>query len=318
MTVLDENYSLWTVGVERQRLTDTMFATIHCEKNKGGCGYTSRTVFEDKSKRCPKCGAKALTVSSFNQRNALVADLTERFALELFQQTINTSDVMAGRFFVKRNVVSPQLELLRATAADLAILNKDTDGPVSPNEIECVLEVKMSIIWNWMQNNKEKPIADYDKHTGRPSIYRTDSILKAVGKAAIMRGYLGSERIPFVVVGNTPPPPNYRDKVDGTVRAGLIQKWISLTPAPLVVEPTGSIARRNPKRTTGFLRIDSINELRKLLEKILMTKWQYVGAMLEPQKIGDIIKSLDLSLAAEEIGHAFLKRLPEASSLSSL
>ena len=318
MTVQAESYSLWTVDVERQRLTDTMFATIHCEKRKGGCDNTSKAVFRGHSDRCPLCGVKALEVSSFNQRNALVADATERFALQLFQQAINSSKVMASRFFVKRNVVSPQLEMRGATAADLAILSRDTDGPVSPNEIECILEVKMSVIWNWAQNNKEEPIADYDGHAGRPSIYRTDSILKAIGKAAIMRSCPDSERIPFIVVGNTPPPPNYRDKVDGTVKAGLIQKWISLTPTPLIVEPAKSIARRNPKRTTGFLRIDSLDELKQLLEKTLMTRWLYVGAMVEPQRIGEIIKSLNLSRPTEEIGHAFLKRLPEASSLYSL
>ena len=114
------------------------------------------------------------------------------------------------------------------------------------------------------------------------------------------------------------PPPNYRDKVDGTVKAGLIQKWLSVAPKPLVVEPTKEIARRNPKQTAGFLRIDSVTELQGLLTKILTTEWKYVGAMVEPQKVGALIKSLDLSQTPEEIGHEFLRRIPEASALSSL
>lgn len=131
-------------------------------------------------------------------------------------------------------------EFRGATAADIAILNRNTDGPVTPEIIECIFEVKMSIIWNWAENNREKPIADYDGHAGRPSIFRTDSILKALGKAAITRSCQGSQTIPFIVIGNTPPPINYRDKVDGTVKAGLIQKWLSLTPIPWLSGPIGN------------------------------------------------------------------------------
>ena len=233
----------------------------------------------------------------------------QRFTLGLFNDVVTRSVALSGKYFVKRNVVSPRLELRGATSADLAILDRDVHGSVPPGNIKCIFEVKMSLIWNWVETDKNHPVADYDSHAGRPSIYRTDSILKAIGKAAITRSCLGSEKIPFIVVGNTPPPPNYRDKVDGTVRAGLIQKWISLTPNPLVVEPMRLPAKRNPKKTAGFLRIDSINELEELLTAILTKEWQYVGVMVEPTRIGDIIKSLDLSQGPEEVGYEFLRRL---------
>jgi len=309
---------LWNVDVERNMLTDSMFATVYCDSAKGGCGYTERAIFRGHSAKCPVCGKATLGVSTFNQRNAIVADLTEHFAVSVFDRAINNSKTLSGKFFVKRNIVSPKLELRGTTSADMAILNRDTSGPVPPEAIECIFEVKMSIIWNWAENNRSRPVADYDAHAGRPSIYRTDSILKAIGKTAITRSCLGSERIPFIVVGNTPPPPNYRDKVDGTVRAGLVQKWISLTPNPLLVSPTNSPARRNPKETVGFLRIDSITELQGLLTAILAREWQYVGAMVEAKMIGEIIKSLNLSQKPEDVGYEFLKRLPSASALSEL
>lgn len=311
-------HPLWNVDVERNMLNDSMFATIYCDAGKGGCGHTERAIFRAQSGKCPICGESALSVSAFNQRNAIVADVTEQFALNLFRYAINNSRQLSNNYYVKRNVICPQLELRGATAADMAILNQDLEGPVPVETIECIFEVKMSIIWNWTEAKKSEPIADYDAHAGRPSIYRTDSILKAIGKAAITRSCFGSETIPFIVIGNTPPPPNYRDKVDGTVRAGLIQKWLSLTPNPLAVEPTRSSARRNPKQTTGFLRIDNIRELQELLETILTTKWQYIGAMVEAKKIGEIIKKLDLSRSAEEIGYEFLSQLPSASTLSEL
>lgn len=311
-------HPLWNVAVEKNMLNDSMFATIYCDTTKGGCGHTERAIFRAHSGKCPICGESALGVSAFNQRNAIVADVTERFALDLFRHAIDTSRQLSGRYYVKRNVICPQLELRSATAADMAILNQDLEGPVPVEAIKCILEVKMSIIWNWVEANNTEPVADYDAHAGRPSIYRTDSILKAIGKAAITRSCSGSETIPFVVIGNTPPPPNYRDKVDGTVKAGLIQKWISLTPNPIVVEPNRSPTRRNPKETIGFLRIDGISKLQEVLETILTTQWQYVGAMVEAKKIGAIIKKLDLSRTAEEIGHEFLSQLPSASTLSKL
>ena len=318
MPELRTEHPLWNAAIERNMLNDSMFATIYCDTAKGGCGHTERAVFRAHSGKCPICGESALAVSAFNQRNAIVADVAERFVLDLFLHAIDTSEQLSGHYYVKRNVICPQLELRDATAADIAILDQDLAGPVPVEAIKCIFEVKMSIIWNWAETDKTQPIADYDAHAGRPSIYRTDSILKAIGKAAITRSCSGSETIPFVVIGNTPPPPNYRDKVDGTVRAGLIQKWLSLTPNPIVVESSRSPARRNPKQTTGFLRIDNISQLQEVLDTILTTKWQYIGAMVEAKKIGEIIKKLDLSRTVEEIGYEFLSRLPSASTLSEL
>jgi hypothetical protein len=294
---------LWSEDKERDILVDSMFATISCKQ----CGYVEKSVFRGSSDKCPNCGVGSLAVSEFNQRNAIVADATERFALQLFQSVVNNSNTLKGKFFVKRNVMCPQLELRGRTKADLAILDKNLEGPVTPERIKCIFEVKMSIIWNWSERDRGQPLADYDSHAGRPSIYRTDSILKAIGKAAITRACKGSERIPFVVVGNTPPPVEYRDKVDGTVRSGLIQRWISLTSKPLVVKPELLPNKRNPKETFGFLRIDSTNELEEMFVNILTKDWRYMGAMVEPKEIGGIIKRLDLNKTDEEIGEAFLK-----------
>ncbi len=294
---------LWSENREKDILADSMFATISCRH----CGYVEKSIFRGSSDKCPKCGARPLTVSEFNQRNAIVADATERFALQLFQSVVDNSTTLKSKFFVKRNVECPQLELRGRTKADLAILDKNIEGPVIPERIKCIFEVKMSIIWNWSERDRRQPLADYDSHAGRPSIYRTDSILKAIGKAAITRACKGSEKIPFVVVGNTPPPIEYRDKVDGTVRSGLIQRWISLTSKPLIVKAELPPNKRNPKETFRFLRIDSTNELEEMFVTILTKDWRYIGAMVEPKEIGGIIKGLDLNKTDEEIGEAFLK-----------
>ena len=246
----NERDLFWNVDYERSILNESMFARIYCPS----CGEIEKAFFRDKNSKCKKCGSSGLQVSEFNQRNAIVADITEKFALSTFRKILEDTDELKGKYFVKRNVECKELELSGQSKADLAILDIDTDAPVKPERIKCLFEVKMSAIWNWKESDTENPIADYDGHAGRPSIFRTDSILKAIGKAAVIRSCVGNERIPFIVVGNTPPPPGYRDKVDGTVRAGLIQKWISLTPNPLIVDKTSKVQQRDPQSTFGFVK----------------------------------------------------------------
>ncbi len=230
--------SLWDVSVEQEIVAanDYWLSTIYCPQED--CGYSQRAFFGPKSKKCPDCKSGNLKVSDFNHRNNQVSDKTERFALALIQSVIQNSDDLRGKHFAKRGVICPQLGFTNGSAADIAILDQDLpEGPVPASAIECLFEVKMSIIWNWRKDNLCRPTSDYDGHAGRASILRTDSILKAAGKAAITRGYRESSRIPFVVVGNTPPPKAYRDKIDKTVSSGVIQKWVSLTPEPLIVNP---------------------------------------------------------------------------------
>ena len=307
---------LWSSEVEQSLLDDSMLATIYCKAN---CGFSERALFKRNVKKCPACKASGLSVRTLNGRNAPLAIETEKFALRIIQTAIDESSELVGRHFAKRGVICPPLGLKGNSGADIAILGRDISGPVPLEAIECLFEIKMSFIWNWHERNLSHPIADYDKHGGTPSIYRTDSILKATGKAAITRSYIGSESIPFVVVGNTPPPRGYRANVDGTVRSGLIQKWISLTPSPLIVEPTMEANQRNPKRTAGgFLRIDDIRELQNLLLTLLGRKRQYIGAMTDAEKVGKLIKSLNLERSAVEIGGEFLRRLPEANAISEI
>ena len=316
VTRQESDNRLWSSEVEQSLLDDSMLATIYC---KGNCGFSERALFKMNVKKCPACKAFGLSVRTLNGRNAPLAIETEKFALRIIQTAIDESSELVGRHFAKRGVICPPLGLKGNSGADIAILDCDINGPVPLEAIECLFEIKMSFIWNWHERNLSHPIADYDKHGGTPSIYRTDSILKATGKAAITRSYLGSESIPFVVVGNTPPPRGYCANVDGTVRSGLIQKWISLTPSPLIVEPNIETNQRNPKRTAGgFLRIDNIKELQNLLLTLLGRKRQYIGAMTDAEKVGKLIKSLNLKRSAEEIGDEFLQRLSEANAISEI
>lgn len=41
----------------------------------------------------------------------------------------------------------------------------------------------------------------------------------------------------------------------------------------------------------------------------LTKRWQYMGAMVEASKIGELIRSLDLSKPREDVGRDFIDRL---------
>ena len=306
---------LWSAEIEQPLVEDSMLATIYC---KNQCGFSERAFFRGKTDKCPKCKT-GLGVSVINGRNAVVANKTENFALRLMASTIEgLRPELEQELFAKRGVICSELGLTGNSGADLAILTQNSDGPVPASAIKCLFEVKMSFIWNWHNRDLTNPVADYDGHQGRPSIFRTDSILKAIGKATITRSYKGREGIPFIVVGNTPPPTGYRANIDKTVSSGLIQKWISLTPNPLVVKPQEAPGKRNPKGTTGFLRVDTVEELQKLILTLLTRERRYMSAMVEVDKIGHLIKSLDLNGSPEKIGQEFLQRLPEASISSEI
>ena len=305
---------LWNVQTERNLLEYSMLTAIYCDN----CDFAKKAFFKEKSAKCPRC-KNGLSAGDSNKRNAVVGDKTEDFALRLLETIVKDLRLELNQeLFAKRQVICPELGFNRKSAADLAILSQDLNGLVPASAIKCLFEVKMSFIWNWHDADLSQPTADYDGSNGRPGIYRTDSILKAIGKATITRNYPGSEKIPFIVIGNTPPPPNYRANVDKTVSSGLIQKWISLTPKPLVVNRKDTDGKRNPKRTTGFLRIDGTEELQKLLKTLLTRQSYYMSAMVEADKIGCLVKSLDLNGTAEQIGQEFLRRLPEASISSDI
>jgi hypothetical protein len=300
---------MWTENDEKDFLNEAtvnVWAEINCSE----CDYSYKALFKKKG-NCPNCGTR-LRSNTPQQRNGPVGNFTENFVYKKIQTILNKSPKIKG-LEAKREVTCEELDLTGRSGADVAIVHEGRDGTDYPaNEIEMVLEVKMSLIFNWEPGDNGDPVivGDYDAHTGRPSIARTDSILKAIGKAGIFRAHKASTTIPYIVVGNCPPPTSYYDKIDGSVRAGITQKFISLTanPIPLNGENAGT---RNPDQTpkNGFERIDTLDELQSFLECWLTEERFYIGAFLKDETIGTIIKSIDMSQAPEQIGQAFVESL---------
>lgn len=127
-------------------------------------------------------------------------------------------------------------------------------------------------------------IGDYKQHKGNPSLLRSDSMLKAIGKAINVRvsGILAS-KIPIVVLGNTPITENYVKKVDFLKTAGVIQGFWSLNPKPTESE----FIEKTPN--LGFITIKQIEELEFLCKELIQADMNYFSGMLTKNKLGEII-----------------------------
>lgn len=92
----------------------------------------------------------------------------------------------------------------------------------------------MSIVNNYTYDNEQiNYVGDYKEHKGNPSILRSDSMLKAIGKSINIRvSGMESTKIPIIILGNSPITNSYYKKVDFLKKAGIIQSFISLYPNP--------------------------------------------------------------------------------------
>lgn len=305
---------MWNPELERKFIESTdaiPYANISCVE----CTFSYEAFFKKTSPpKCPKCGGK-LESNTPQGRNAPVANFAEAYALEVVDNALRMSK-LAG-LEAKREVVCEELGLSSRSGADIAVVEEGKRGRVyEPKEIRLVFEVKMSIVWNWESSPAGEPtlIADYDGHKGRGSIYRTDSILKAIGKGAIFRSHRGSDSIPYIVLGNCPPPSSYISKIDGAVTSGIIQRFVSLTPQPLISN-TDNPSKRNPKASPkkGFVRVDSVEEFSALIADYLRDERVFFGSMISKKKLGRIIRSLDTSKDPQLVGEDFISRLNDES-----
>jgi hypothetical protein len=155
-------------------------------------------------------------------------------------------------------------------------------------DIAAIFEVKMSVVWNWeLRNNKLICLGDFKTHKGNPGLLRSDSMLKAIGKSINIRvSSHSASKIPIIILGNTPITQSYISKVDHLYHAGIIQGFWSVNPNPL------DINSDNLKQTpdSGFIRMDSYDELRKNLNSLLLKKGEFFSSMKSRKELGKIIE----------------------------
>ena len=239
--------------------------------------------------------------STLQSRNSYVGKYTEKFVLNLFSDFAKSKG-----YFAVRDVVCEELGMPKSSPADVAFCKRDTKFQ-TPNDIIAVFEVKMSIVWNWKYENKEVVcVGDYSTHQGTPSLLRSDSMLKAIGKAINIRiSNKKAYNIPIFIIGNAPITSHYYEKVDNLKNTGIIQGFWSLNPNPLN-------DFSNPLLNTeklGFQTITSYDILINKLSKMLKNDLQFFSSMMSKAELGKIIKLANQENEEIKVAEKFLKLL---------
>ena len=163
-----------------------------------------------------------------------------------------------------------------------------TNSKIQPAQnIKLVFEIKMSIVSNYIYTKSKTVefIGDYKTHQGNPSLLRSDSMLKAIGKSITIRvSGIESTKIPIVVLGNSPITTNYSHKVDFLKTAGVIQGFWSLNPVPTESE----FIKETEKH--GFQTIQNFKSVEILIKNLLNTKLNYFSSMISQEKLGEYIR----------------------------
>ena len=218
---------------------------------------------------------------TLQSRNALIGQFTEKWCKTLFEPVAKQFNLYAVN-----SVICDELGLIRSSNADLAFCTTNEVEQKAEN-IKLIFEIKMSIVSNYefIPPNELKYIGDYKQHKGVPSFTRSDSMLKAIGKAINIRvSGISSTRIPIVILGNSPMSANYHKKVDFLKTSGVIQGFWSLNPQPT----NSNFIAASPK--FGFQTIPTDQSLFSLCQELLLNDMNFFSGMISKTKLGEIIE----------------------------
>ena len=238
--------------------------------------------------------------STLQSRNALIGNFTEKWTTDLIQAVVKDKGL-----FAVQGAICDEIALTNMSPADVVISrNKNINQQVE--DIVAIIEVKMSIVWNWeLQGGKTLScIGDYKTHQGNPGLLRSDSMLKGIGKSINIRvSSYQAATIPIIVMGNTPITNSYYPKVDHLKVAGIIQGFWSVNPKPL--DNNGENIKKTDK--LGFYRFDDFEELRKALNVLLSEERNFFSSMKSKKELGEIIEIANREGTYEKKAEVFLK-----------
>lgn len=223
---------------------------------------------------------------TLQSRNSLIGNFTEKWCKKIIEPIAKNHGL-----FAVNGAICEEIGLTKQSPADLILSTKDTIHQCA-SDIRIIFEIKMSIVSNYLfDRDKVKLIGDYKSHKGNPSLLRSDSMLKAIGKSVDIR-VCGdkSATIPIVILGNTPITLSYEEKVDQLKLSGVIQHFISLNPMPTI----GNFIEETAGK--GFITPKDYSSLENVLCQLLDFDLYYFSAMKSKDKLGEII-----SIAANEI-----------------
>jgi hypothetical protein len=211
----------------------------------------------------------------------LIGQFTEKWCRDLFAPIAEKLNLYAVN-----GVVCEELGLSRQSNADLAFCTTNEINQKAGN-IKLFFEIKMSIVSNYefAKPNKIQLVGDYTQHKGIPSLLRSDSMLKAIGKSINIRvSGIESTKIPIIVLGNSPITSSYVKKVDFLKQSGVIQGFWSLNPKPSNTEHI----EKSP--ILGFQTIENEKQLFEQCKSLIENDMNYFSSMISKSDLGKIIK----------------------------
>jgi hypothetical protein len=287
------DHKLWDIDTEKDFFINALknFASpeqLFYSLNSGYYAYVPKN-----------CDSEGQTLQS---RNSLIGQFTERWSKELFEPIAR----QLGLYAVN-SVVCEEIGLPKRSSADLAFCTKNKVSQ-NPEDIKLIFEIKMSIVANYSfaEPSIIQYIGDYKTHIGNPALLRSDSMLKAIGKSINIRvSGIDSNRIPIIILGNSPITDSYIHKVDYLKTAGVIQGFWSVNPTPT----DSSFIKKTP--LLGFQTVDNYQELYKLTKEILSQDLNYFSSMISKPKLGNIIRLANKENTDEEKAERFLQLIRE-------
>ena len=240
---------------------------------------------------------------TLQSRNSLIGSFTEKLTTDLIQNMVSSE-----RFFAVKGAICDEIALTGKSPADV-VISKNRNIRQRPEDILAIIEVKMSIVWNWeLRDNTLFSIGDFKTHQGNPGLLRSDSMLKAIGKSINIRvSSLKASKIPIIVMGNTPITNNYYTKVDHLKVAGIIQGFWSINPMPL--DNNGENIKNTEKH--GFHRFDTFEELKKSLNVLVFEERNFFSSMKSKKELGKVIEVASREKTYEKKAEKFLKLIRE-------
>lgn len=239
-------------------------------------------------------------VNTPQSRNSFIGSTTEKWCKDLFSDIARKNNLYAVN-----GVVCEEIGLSRQSPADLALCTSPNIFQQSDN-IKLIFEIKMGIVNNYIYSEEYDFdfCGDYTTHKGNPSLLRSDSMLKAIGKSINLRvDSSDAKKIPIVILGNSPITSNYVKKVDCLRQSGVIQKFISLYPNPTNKE----FIKETPEK--GFETYDSPKEIESYISHLLNAKMNYFSSMMSNKDIGRIISIANTEKTDELKGQRFIEML---------
>jgi hypothetical protein len=220
---------------------------------------------------------------TLQSRNALIGEFTEKWCKKLFEPVAKKLGL-----FAVNGVVCEELSLTNRSSADLAFCSTP-DVKQKPKNIKLIFEIKMSVVSNYhfKPPTKIELWGDYKQHKGNPSLLRSDSMLKAIGKSINIRvSDIASTTIPIIVLGNSPIKTSYQKKVDFLKTSGVIQGFWSLNPKPNN-DNNSSYIKSTPKN--GFKTIERVETILELCTELVSTNLNYFSTMISKTDLGKFI-----------------------------